>query len=207
MAKNNKSEFSYQALRKQLMARNIAAGSRLTEQGGADELGVNRGDIRQALARLEAEGFIVRGDKGGYFSKQYTDEEIRESTEARLVLEAGAARLAVQRATREDIEELREICRHMEIMTENRYILGFSEADVRFHEMLVRTAHNLKLEHIYRTANIPITHKDIHSPEELAEMLQKNLADHREMLEALCAGDAERLIQLLERGVNVDQLE
>jgi DNA-binding GntR family transcriptional regulator len=205
MSKKNKSEFSYQTIRKQLMARNVEPGTRLTEQKWSDQLGVNRGDIRQALARLEAEGLVVRGAKGGYFSRRYSPEEIGQANEARMILETGAAKLAVSRATKEDFEELEEICRHMELMTQNRYEMGFSEADVRFHEVLVRAAHNPKLMQIYRNASIPITHKNMSTPEELAETLENNLADHRDMLKALRDGDAERLIMLLVRGVEMEQ--
>jgi DNA-binding GntR family transcriptional regulator len=205
MKKSSQSENSYHSIRNQLMARNIEPGTRLTEQKWADQLGSNRGDIRQALARLEAEGLVTRGDKGGYFSRCYSLEEIYQATEARMILETAAARLAVERATRQDIEELREICRHMEMMAKNRYRLGFSEADVRFHEVLVRSAHNPRLIQIYRNANIPITHKDMTDPEEISRILSKNLSDHLAMLDALCSGNAAKLIELLEQGVREEQ--
>jgi len=110
------------------------------------------------MGRLLAEGLVRRGERGGYFARQYSREDIRQANEARLILETAAARLAVERAKKEDLEELEEICRHMELMAANHYEMGFCETDVRFHEALVRAAHKPKLMHIYRKAIIPFLH-------------------------------------------------
>ena len=98
------------------MAQSIQPATRLPELTWAKKLGISRSDIRQALVQLLAEGFIVSGDKGGFFSKVYSEQDILQATEARFILEAGVARLAVERASEEEILELEEICRHMRLM-------------------------------------------------------------------------------------------
>ena len=96
MATINQSEKAYQLIRQQLMARSVEAGSRLTEQAWAEKLSVNRSDVRQALARLRAEGAVVKGPRGGFFAREYSEEDVREINEVRFILESAAARLAAE---------------------------------------------------------------------------------------------------------------
>jgi DNA-binding GntR family transcriptional regulator len=154
MERKSQAEHAYEELKNILASRSLKAGTRMTEQTWVTRLGVNRGDVRQAFAQLYAEGLLEKGERGGYFVRRFSTEYLSEMEELRLILEAAAVRLAVQRATSEDIETLRSIAQHMRIMAENSYELGFGEADVRFHLSLVGAAHNSRLLHTYRQANI-----------------------------------------------------
>ena len=121
----NQSDSSYKEIRRRLIGGMIEPGSRLVEQAWARELGVNRGDVRQSFARLQAEGLVVRGPRGGVMARTYDDAYIREVNEVRQILETAAVQLAIDRMTPEQIDRLDTICDHMEVMARNGYAWGF----------------------------------------------------------------------------------
>jgi DNA-binding GntR family transcriptional regulator len=84
---------AYLALRRLLLVQKIPEGERLAEPEWAQRLGINRSALREAFARLEAEGFIVRGPSTGYFVPQLSDEDIRQVIQVRSILECGAVEL------------------------------------------------------------------------------------------------------------------
>lgn len=206
-------EKAYEGLRKRLISQSIKPGERLTEQVLADELKVNRGDIRHAFSRLMAEGLVVRGERGGVFAREYTAEYLKEMAETRMALETAAAALAVERVDENDLVSLREVLEHMELMAENGYEMGFNETDLRFHELLVKAAHNERFYQLYRLANVPLTflvlEEDLFKDEEeeagekgKREKMKEDAWAHREILNALERRDKETLIGLLIRGMS-----
>jgi len=96
----------YRSLRASLLAGAYPSGSRLSEAGLAQHLNVSRGPVREALERLVQEGLVVRWPRRGTFVRCYDRTQVRELMELRRVLEVAAARLAVLRASGEDLEEL-----------------------------------------------------------------------------------------------------
>src|SRR5215204_3438387 len=81
---------AYTALKKLLILQQIPEGERLREPRWADELRVNRMALREAFARLEAEGLIEKGDRTGYFVPVLSERDLREILRVRVVLENGA---------------------------------------------------------------------------------------------------------------------
>jgi len=199
-------DVAYRQIRDRLMAGSILPGTRLVESTWADQLNVNRGDIRQALSRLLAEGTVIRGEKGGFFARDYNPQEVEEIIEVRLILETAAARLAAARATAEELRQLDEICDHMQLMAENAYEMGFTEADVRFHQLLVQAAHNRELAHTYMHANIPIAATSSHNSQDLREKLLDNARDHRSIVHSLREHEPEKAVQLLINGFHKKSL-
>jgi DNA-binding GntR family transcriptional regulator len=198
---NNQSEKAYQELRRNILSRHIEPGVRIKEVHWAEKLNVNRGDIRQALAQLHSDGLVTRGAKRGFFARQYTDKDLDEIYESRLILEKGAAELVIRRATRNDIKELEKICEHMTAMAENGYEQGFNEADIHFHATLVRMSHNERLYQVYRKANVLLSGFNIRIVEgEVIPQLRKNAEEHRAMVKAIKNKQLSALLSLLEKG-------
>ncbi len=202
MTANNQYERAYEEIRHLLITQAIPSGNRLTEQVWAQKLQVNRADIRQALARLFAEGLLEKGAKGGFFVRTYSPQDVDEINEARLILETGAARLAVERAREDDIAELEKTCEHMELMAQNGYHMGVYEADLRFHSQLVTAAHNAKLSRIYNLSNIPLLPgSPTMDSANTKEKLIRTASEHRQMVTALRQKNADKLVELLNKGL------
>src|SRR5688572_23103707 len=83
-------EVAYEKLRRLLILQRIPEGERLRESDWAEQLGVNRAALREAFARLEAEGLIERTATTGYQVPILSDEEMREILRVRAILECGA---------------------------------------------------------------------------------------------------------------------
>ena len=92
----------------------LAPESRLLQSALAEELGVSRTPIREALLQLEREGLVYSVPGHGMFVKGATPTEVLEMYEVRMLLEPYAARLACQRATGEEIARIHETQRQLE---------------------------------------------------------------------------------------------
>ena len=196
MAQKNQAHSAYQKIREKLISRTIEPGQRLVENLWAQNLNVNRADIRQAFSRLLGEDLLRTGTKGGFFVREFTHKDMEQMNEVRLVLEIAAARFAISRATKQDITELTKVCEHMIFMAENGYAMGVFEADLRFHEVLVRAAHNEKLENTYKNANLPLS-IGIPASNVAKEQLLKDAHDHSHIVEALKKKNLSSIVKLL----------
>jgi DNA-binding GntR family transcriptional regulator len=98
----------HRRLREAILSLDLAPGDRLSERGLEPEFGASRTPIRAALMRLESEGLVRRDDRGWRVSPIDLDE-IRGLYEFREILETASARLASQRATRDDLAALAEL--------------------------------------------------------------------------------------------------
>ncbi len=195
----DQAEVAYAAIRDRLLTGSYLPGARLIEQQLCEEIKVNRGDVRQALSRLRAEGLVVRGEKGGFFVRVFSDTDIREIYEVRYVLETAAVELVASRATEEDFTTLQTIVEHMALMAENGYSIGVFEADLRFHHALVRSAHNNRLYDLYVRANIPLTgvHAWKHGAQRSSQDFGKDVTDHALIVRNLREGKIQEVLELL----------
>lgn len=184
-------EQAYHRLRRLLILEQIAEGQRLREAEWAQRLRVNRTALREAFARLEAEGFIERGPKTGYFVPVLTNKDIQEIIEVRIMLEGGAIeRLVILGLnTAAHLSPMREACDQLERLIREDYVLGVAEADRRFHESLIHSARNRRLSMLYQRAPLPIIHPEIISGAKWAARVQKTHEEHCAILDAVLAGD------------------
>ena len=79
----------YNELRKKILSNQLVSGTRLKEDIWAKRLDVNRMAVREALTRLLGEQLIETGEKGGYFVKSMSVEDVRQIRELREILELG----------------------------------------------------------------------------------------------------------------------
>jgi len=84
-------------LRDRVLGGVLPAGERLYEVSLAEELGISRTPVREALAQLEREGLLERVRSGGYAVRTFTFDDVADAIELRGVLEGTAARFAAER--------------------------------------------------------------------------------------------------------------
>jgi DNA-binding GntR family transcriptional regulator len=101
----------YDALIDLIVGGELPPGQHMVETDLARQLGVSRQPIREALHRMEAEGWVDLRPSQGAFVHVPTDKEVDELLDVRALLEAETARLAALAATPEHVARLREICR------------------------------------------------------------------------------------------------
>lgn len=192
-------ERAYQRLKRLLVLEQVPAGARLRETEWAERLEVNRAALREAFARLEAEGFLKKGVKTGYFVPDLGVEDILEIIEVRIMLEGGAIERVVRmgKNTAQELRPMSEACDQLERLVREDYLLGVAEADRRFHEALVNAAGNHRLAMLYERAPLPIIHPLIITGEEWRARVQQTLDEHRAVLDAILDGNAALAQQLL----------
>lgn len=130
----------YDVLRAAIMDMDIYSEDvdlRLDERQLAEQLGISRTPIREALARLEQEGFVEIQPRKGVYVKPKTLEEVLEMVVVWAALESMAARLITQVATDEEIASLRALgIKHSKDST-RADIAEYSEANILFHQRIL----------------------------------------------------------------------
>ena len=121
-------------------------GERLVETAIADQLGVSRAPVREALSALEREGLVVSVPRRGYSVIDFTDKDIDEVYTLRLLLEIGALRRAVERFTEQDLAEMQRVVDELDEAarqkTDSEKIVAL---DLAFHDLICRAADHSRL--------------------------------------------------------------
>ena len=100
----------YDALIDLIVSGELPPGQHMVETDLARQLGVSRQPIREALHRMEAEGWVDLRPSQGAFVHVPTGSEVNELLDVRALLEAETARLAARAASPAQVARLREIC-------------------------------------------------------------------------------------------------
>ncbi|HSW44006.1 MAG TPA: GntR family transcriptional regulator [Phycisphaerae bacterium] len=197
-------EQAYQRLRRLLVLQQIPEGRRLRETVWSTKLKVNRAALREAFARLEAEGFVERGPKTGYFVPEIASEDLTEVVEVRVMLEGGAIERIIQKGlnTRGQLQLTIEACDQLERLMNEDYLLGVAEADRRFHEALIDAARNRRLAILYQRAPLPIIHPVLISGSQWTARVEQTLKEHRAIIDAVLEGDTAKALKVLREHLN-----
>jgi len=190
---------AYHQLRHLLILQQVSAGDRLREAEWTQRLKVNRSALREAFARLEAEGLIEMGPKTGYFVPKLDRDAIREILAVRVMLETGAIDILCEAGhnTPSRLKPMKNACDQLERLVSENYFLSVAEADWRFHDTLIDATGNRRLASVYRHAPLPIIIPDVVSGPRWEAAVRQTVAEHRAVLAAVLAGDAAKAKQLL----------
>src|SRR5262249_20191975 len=115
---------------------------RLDERQLAQDFGVSRTPVREAMAQLEREGFIRSVPRRGVYVVRKTKKEVIEMITAWAALESMAARLIAETATADEIAQLREMFAAFEAGEATTHADEYSETNIEFHQAIIRMSHN-----------------------------------------------------------------
>lgn len=123
---------------------------RLREEDLANQLGVSRTPVREALIRLESTGMVSLRPGRGALLSPVTDEEYIEWLQLREVLEGFATREAALNASQRDVERLYAIFEPFLNVDESSFAADeYAQANVAFHKEIIRLANNLLLDRVW----------------------------------------------------------
>lgn len=178
-------------IRQAIIDDTFSPGERLMEIQLADEMGVSRTPVREAIRKLELEGFVVMIPRRGTYVADISIKDITEIYEIRISLDILAAGLAAERITDEELEQLNgyliEIGQHIA----NNDMDKIVEVDTAFHDMLYTASRNERLRSIInnlREQMTTIRGRSMSYPGRLVETMD----EHRNLVEAIAAHDVER---------------
>lgn len=195
-------EHAYQSLRRLLVLQQVEPGQRLREPEWAKRMRVHRSALREAFARLEAEGLIERGAQTGYFVPRLTADDVIQITKLRLALES----LAIDEVCAEPkpaLEPLRQAIDEFQQFVTGGYVLGVLEADRRFHESLVEAAGMPRLSALYHRAPLPLIHRDTTDRSAFRDACERTITEHRQILTSLAERDADSAKRVLRQHLHL----
>jgi DNA-binding GntR family transcriptional regulator len=161
----------------------------LTEAEVCRATGVSRTPVREALLRLEADGFLQIVPKKGAFVPPITEREMDAMMQARGLVEDFCVRRAVQMAEFLAPELDRLLARQEQ---RRKSPLEFIELDREFHRAIVRAADNRILADFYESLRDRQMRMGIHAIATSEQRVDCVLAEHRAIVEGVRSGDALR---------------
>ncbi len=186
-------ESAYEKLRGQILSGERVHGERLTEVDVADDLGISRTPVREALRRLAAEGLVDVSLNRGASVARWGSADLQEIFDLRTILESDAAKRATTRAGSHVIVVLDEFCQEMEEIFANldgvMSLRSLADLNRRFHSTIIEAAESPRLSSIIDSlTHVPVVMQTFsqYSPHALARSLQH----HREIVDAMRARDA-----------------
>jgi DNA-binding GntR family transcriptional regulator len=187
-------EAAYQYIRGAIQSGQLQPGERLREIDLAKQIGLSRTPIREALSRLEAEGLVAHDATRGVVIAELDYSMMTELYYMREVLEGTAARLVAQHASEVEISILDDLCQQYEDALGDEAALTASNR--RFHDTLYRCSHNrylLNMVTVLHDALSLLGGTTLDNAERAAETLR----EHREVVTAIRARDADAAEQAL----------
>jgi DNA-binding GntR family transcriptional regulator len=185
---------AYAALKDVIVSLNIyeqADEVRLDERQLAQDLGISRTPVREAMAQLEREGFVRSVPRRGVYVVRKTKQEVIELITAWAALESMAARLITQIASEAEIARLRAMFATFENGTLHAKLDEYSEVNIEFHQTIIRMSRNRVL--IDLAENL-FTHMRMIRRKTIGEKdrADRSIRDHMNIIEALEARDTAR---------------
>ena len=188
---------AYQEIRRQILTTQLAPHERLKEDAWARRLQVSRMAVREALTRLLGEGLVTPGTRGGYFVVQMDAEDLGQIRQVREILETAAVQLAAARITPAELDELDATCDDFSRMVARGYLAGACEADLHFHEQLLRASGNRRLLTAYHHAHIPLFHLKLGQTRHHLDDFALTDQEHRAVVTALRARNGDQAVAVL----------
>lgn len=183
----------YEVLRTAILDMDIYqedADLRLDERKMAEQLGISRTPIREALARLEQDGFVDIQPRRGVFVRRKSLDEVLEMIVVWAALESMAARLVTENASDAELKSLRKLAAKYSQHAARADIAEYSEANIKFHQrilelskcsMLKSVADGL-FQHMYAVRKRAMGESD---------RAKRSVVDHMHIIEALESRDAD----------------
>ncbi len=181
-------EVVYEALREAIIRNQFKPGERLMETELADEMEVSRTPVREAVRKLEAEGYVVMIPRKGTYVASLSIQDVNDVFEIRAALEAMAASQAAVRASEEEIAAIKKCIEAEAVLWESADLEKTVESDIQFHSLLYRASKNKKIESLIndlREQTQRLRSSTLSTPGRLKFALD----EHRQILAAIEARD------------------
>jgi DNA-binding GntR family transcriptional regulator len=135
----------FNTLRKAILSGDLKPGERLMEKQLAEKMGVSRTPVREAIRKLELEGFVVMVPRKGAQVADITEKDIQDVLEVRGALEGLAVRLACENMDNEDLAHLKQAMNEFSAAAKKEDVDVMIEKDVEFHDIIFKATKNEKL--------------------------------------------------------------
>ena len=183
-------------LRTRIFAHELPPGSWIDEQVLAQEYGISRTPLREALKVLAAEGLVMLKPRRGCYVTELSEQDLDEIFPVMALLEGRCAAQAAQRASADDLARLEKIHEQLETHAKSGDADRFFEANHNFHAALQELAGNRWLSQLIDETRkmLKLTRRD---SLRLEGRLKQSLAEHRAILKAIRQRDSDAVGRLM----------
>lgn len=183
-------------IQKAILSKELKPGDRIVETQWAEDLGVSKAPVREAIRELEAIGLLENKPFQGAYVRIITAKELEDAYNVRIVLEELGMRQAADRITKQQLQDLKTVLSEMEDAAQNHEFELFIQKNTEFHQKIMEAAENKMLLNVWRQANITQWTSVV---TQMSERTLENLAQrHEKMYIALRDHDlasAEKLVK------------
>jgi len=174
----------FKYLRGKILTGEATPGTKLIESRLADEIGVSRTPVREALHNLEMEKLIESIPRVGYVVREITENDVEEIIEIRIALETLAAKWACSMISPRDLKQLEKIILLTDRGIEKKENQKVVELDTHFHDIIFRASQSRRIEEMsqaMRDYMLRFRIKGLRIP----EIARRSNEGHRRILEAI----------------------
>jgi len=175
-------------LREQIFSKQLASGSWLDEQSLADQFGISRTPMREAIKVLASEGLVTIKMRRGAYVTEVARADLEQIFTILSLLEGQAAKETATKATEAELNMLDHLHHRLEKAAADRDIEQFFEINVKFHELIQEIAGNRWMNGVIADLRKVLK---LHRKDSLTSTgrLQNSLVEHREILRSILKRD------------------
>lgn len=178
-------------LERMILSGELAPGAKLTEMTLATRLGISRGPLREAFRMLEEAGLVRTEKNRGVFVRDIPIDEAVEIFDLRAAMDELVGRRLAETITPPQLKQVKQLVDQMEKAVKAGDVRGYHLLNLQFHDRLVEMAGNRKLSAIYRKLIKELSlfrRLNLEGPD---GVLPASAGEHRAIVKAIAAGDAE----------------
>ena len=181
-------EIVYEELKRQIMVGEIAPGTRMMEVELAEEMGVSRTPVREAIRKLEKEGLVTIEPRRGAYASDISAKDMVDILEVRQDLEGMAAGIAAQKITDEGRIELENIARKYKDSVDREDIEEIIKNDEAFHKYIVSLSGNKTLiKMVSQMQELALRFRYIYYED--FSRFKNQPSEHQAIVDAIAGGD------------------
>ena len=183
-------------IREAIVDGRVLPGERLKEEELAQQLGISRTPIREALLVLQTEGLLEATPNRGATVRSYDRADLEEMYDLRALLESQAAGRAASRVSDEQLEELRASCARFAMLVGGDDLKALVAENAIFHDTILKASGSERLAGMVRqVVAMPLVYQSYvwYSTEQVAASYRS----HLELTDALGAGDGARAEEVM----------
>lgn len=197
-------EMVYDELKMEILTGAIIPGTRMMEVELADEMGVSRTPIREAIRKLEKEGLVTIEPRKGAYASMISTEDMVEILEVRQDLEGLAAYFAASRMKPAQMDDLKEISTKYNEAVKGGSMEEMIKYDTRFHRIIVESCHNkILVQMIEQLQELVLRFRYIYYDN--FRRAENMFEEHEEILQAIVKGDSDEARSAAD--VHIDRLK
>lgn len=188
----SKAESLYLKIKQELYSNRYSVGEIINEKVIANYYGVSKTPVREALALLATEGFLVKIPRKGYFLREINYKEYHELIQYRYMVEFGVARIVIAKCNDEEIKSLFELTPRIQVSLEE-----FTRKNREFHEGMAALLNNRYISSaLAEIFDLSIRDTSIEGFNLISEDMHQ---DHRRIVQALLDRDLGKVAEILHR--------